>query len=462
MGSFSGIYISLSSLYAQRQALDTTGQNIANANTEGYSRQRVSMSSIGGLVVPAMHARTSATGLGVRIDGVERLRDMFLEARGQRESGTLARMSVAQEALGRVELVLAEPSETSIGAQLAEFWSGWDDVANRPDDIAAKAQVVERATTLATGLNQTVQQLDALSADALAQLDALTKEVNAVASRVAELNGTIQSAVKGGFSPNDLFDQRDLLVNKLAELVGGSTRAGADGMVDVFVAGTALVRGRTAETLGVTGNGPTSVMWTKDDFPAELDGGKGAGLLDVINNVIPAYRVEINAVSQNVLEWVNYEYRATTAPPPPTPATPPADPGPPEPQFFVRLSNGRLAVNPAIVADPSTITAGYAAGTLDGSRAQRIANLLGPDELYRGVIVRLGVDAQTANRRVEIQGSILEQVDAAREAEAGVNLDEEMANMVAFQHAYNAAARMMTAMDEALDVLINRTGLIGR
>jgi flagellar hook-associated protein 1 FlgK len=86
----------------------------------------------------------------------------------------------------------------------------------------------------------------------------------------------------------------------------------------------------------------------------------------------------------------------------------------------------------------------------------------GPDELYRGLIVELGVEAQTANRRVDIQSEITRQVDAARDSEAGVNLDEEMTSMLAYQRAYEGAARFVTAVDQMLDTLINRTGLVGR
>ena len=114
----------------------------------------------------------------------------------------------------------------------------------------------------------------------------------------------------------------------------------------------------------------------------------------------------------------------------------------------------------------ASLSAGNGSGDAGGGNALRLAGLNstdgGPDRVYRALVVQLGVEAQTANRRVEIQSSILTQADAAREADSGVNMDEEMTNMLAYQRAYEGAARFMTSVDQLLDTLINRTGLVGR
>lgn len=131
--------------------------------------------------------------------------------------------------------------------------------------------------------------------------------------------------------------------------------------------------------------------------------------------------------------------------------------------FFTAAPGGGIQVDPAIAADPSLVAASSAAGaTRDGSVAQQIAELSGVGDRYHQLVVTLGVEAQATNRRVDIQASIVQHVDAARESAGGVNLDEEMTSMLEFQHAYDAAARFLTAVDQTLDTLIHQTGLVGR
>jgi flagellar hook-associated protein 1 FlgK len=451
VSSFNGLNIALSALYAQRRALDVTGQNVANVNTEGYTRQRVHMKSDSGPLTAAIHSRWNGTGQGVRSDDIQRLRDEFLELRGHQEHATDSSLRKAATNLQTVELAFAEPADTAIASQLADFWAGWDDVANRPDDVAARAQLVQRATTLASSFGQLDSTLAALSDSSLGQTDATIAEVNAMADGVAELNSRIQSAVNGGFSPTDLMDQRDILINRLSEKVGVTIRPGEAGATDVFVDGAALVRGTRAEHLQVEVAGATaSITWVKDGANAKVSGEVG-GMLKTVNDIVPRYRAGLTAVSTrlandvNALHVTGYDKTGTAGV-----------------AFFQMLPTG-LVVNPAVVADPGKVAASSVpGGGRDGSLAGKLADLTGADTDYRDLVVRLGVEAQTANRRVEIQSAITSQIDAARESEAGVNLDEEMTNMLAYQHGYDAAARMLTAVDQALDTLINRTGLVGR
>ena len=295
MASFSGLNIGLSSLYASRRALELTGQNITNVNTEGYSRQRLDLQSVGAPITPAFHSRHDGIGSGVMVAGVERLRDMFLEARALTERGTAASLTSDRVLLGRVEAVLAEPGESGIQRQLADFWDGWDDVANKPDSLAARSQLIERAQTLADGINSAVDKLDAQHDATRQQLTATVLDINAVAVGVADFNRAIVSATHAGLSPNDLLDKRDVLVQRLGELAGVTVQQGDAGSVDVFIGGTALVSGRTTSPLkvdGAAGTTPVSVVWGD---PADPDasgdpavvGGPAGPVLKGHNNSLP-------------------------------------------------------------------------------------------------------------------------------------------------------------------------------
>ncbi len=468
MSTFSGLNIGLSSLYASRRALELTGQNISNVTTEGYSRQRVDLQSVGGPIKPALHAKYDGAGNGVMVAGVDRLRDMFLEARSLTERGTAAGLAGDRVLLGRVEAVLSEPGDAGIQKQLADFWDGWDDVANKPDSLAARSQLIERAQTLANGLNSAVDKLDAQYDATHQQLTATVLDINAVAVGVADFNRAIQSATRAGMSPNDLLDKRDVLVQRLGELAGVTVRQGEAGSVDVLLGGTALVSGTTTAALKVQGDGGTppgsdavAVGWADPadptaDGPEAVTGGAAGSMLKGLNDVLPRYRGELTTIADTVRTQVDTVHNATAF----------DQKGAPGEDFFV-VTDGRLVVN---VTDPAKVaaSAGNGGGTGDrgGAKAAQLAELStakgGADELYRRTVVALGVEAQAAGRRVEIQDNILSQIDAARESESGVSLDEEMTNMLAFQKAYEGAARFMSAIDQMLDTLINRTGVVGR
>src|SRR4029453_3142318 len=151
--SFGGINTALTSLYAQRRALDVTGQNIANANTEGYTRQHAEMQSQVGSISTAMYAKTDGLGTGVAVSDVQRLRDEYLESRGRVEHGKNAYLTSQTAAYAAIEDVFAEPGDTALAAQLHDMWGGWNDVANTPQVTATRSTLIQQSATVADGLN---------------------------------------------------------------------------------------------------------------------------------------------------------------------------------------------------------------------------------------------------------------------------------------------------------------------
>ncbi|HET7488080.1 MAG TPA: flagellar hook-associated protein FlgK [Acidimicrobiales bacterium] len=459
MSTFSSLGTALSALYAQQHGMDLTGQNVANANTDGYSRQRVRLEAMGGVAGPQIFTRSMQPGAGVKVVDFQRIRDAFLEQRALTEQSSTTALQAGQTALSRIELSFSEPGPNGLQSQLSEFWGSWDDLANRPGDVGARSQVVERAQTLVQGFNRAAGDLVSLRNSLTDQLRSRVDEINAQAGRIAELNNSIQSSVQAGLSPNELLDQRDQLINQLSNLVGISTRDGAAGTVDVFVGGSALVRGPNTETLGVTtdAQGNATVMWNRLGVRADLaGGGEAGGLQNAINTTIPTYQSRLDALANQLRDAVNTQHQAGDD----LVAGQPTDP------FFTGSGAAGLAVNPTIVADPNRVAAAAAgAGALDSANALAMAGLgdgVGsPDAVYRALISDLGADAQRVNRQADIQSQIASQVDAARKAQSSVNLDEEMTNMIAYQHAYDAAAKFMTAVDQTLDTLIHM-GVVGR
>jgi flagellar hook-associated protein 1 len=473
MSNMSSLSTALSALYAQRRGLDVTGHNIANANTEGYTRQRVNLVANGGPLSPAIWSKWNGVGQGVDVAGTMRLHDAFLDMRAVQERSVLGGQLVAQQVLGRIEMGFGEPSDLGLAAQLSDFWAGWSDVANNPTDLAARSALLERASTLATNLRSTWNSLSALRTDLVGQMKAQADSVNEMARSIARLNEGIVAATQSGLSPNDLTDQRDLLVSKLADTIGITVKPANGGAVDVLVGGTALVRGTTAQTLDVRegANGVVTVNWSKDGYPATVSGGAMAGLQMSVNSTIPHYLTALDGVANRMRELVNGAHAAGQD----------LD-GNTGIQFFAGTGAADIALSADVRGQPRRLAAAAAGGgPADAANALLLAELAGhrdpnnppppgqehlsgdgPDILYQALIVGLGVEAQAANRRVDIQSEISRQVDAVRDAQAGVNLDEEMTNMLSYQRAYEAAARFMTAIDQMIDRLVNHTGLVGR
>jgi flagellar hook-associated protein 1 FlgK len=458
--TFSGLNTALSALYAQRQALDVTGQNIANANTDGYSRQKVTLQSVGGSAVPAMYAVSSNVGGGVAVSGVQRTVDQFLEQQGRTEHAKASYLTTQQGTLANVEQLFNEPSDTGLASQLSDMWANWSDVANNPGDGAARSQLLEQAATVANSLHDAHSALATQWSSGREQLDAVVAQVNTMAANVADLNAAIQRATQAGLPANELSDQRDQLVMNLAEMTGATAKAGDDGIVDVYVGGRALVHATDSETLQVVGGSsldtatdqPVGLQWSRDNSAALADSGQVAGLVEALNSTLPGYASQLDGVAASLASTVNAGQQAgyDLA-------------GNPGGDFFTGTTAATISV---AITDGSQIAASAApGGNLDGSNATAIAALAngatGPDNTYRTLVVKLGVAAQTSNQRSTTQAAVTSDIDTARQSASGVSLDEEMTNMMMFQRAYEAASRVMTTLDSTLDTLINHTGLVG-
>jgi len=457
---FGGLNTALSGLYASRTGLDVAGQNIANANTEGYSRQRVDLKANGGPPVPALFSTSDGIGAGVSVSDVVRLRDAFLENRGRAEHAQDAYLSALDQAYGFMETALAEPSDTALAAQLSEFWAGWHDVANNPGDAAARSQILQRGAVVADGLHAAHDALSSLWTNTRTNLDALAVEANTTAEAVAQLNETIRRTQGAGVAANELVDQRDVHVMRLAELLGTNAIAREDGTVDVYLNGSTLVAGHSTRALSVTGAQrlidqtatPVALRWADTGTATGPGGEVGAGL-QLVSTILPGQAGALDDIAARLATTVNTQHRAGYG----------LD-GVNDRPFFTGTTATTITV---AVTDPDQVAAsGAAGGTHSGSNADALAALAdadaGADVAYRSMTVALAVVAQTAARRAEMQKEVAAEVDGVRAAGSGVNLDEEMTNMLSYQRAYEAASRLLTTIDGVLDVLINRTGLVGR
>ncbi len=472
MGDFSGLNTALSGLLAHRRAIDVTGRNIANVNTEGYSRREVTLTSLGAHIPASLFSRNGTGVNGVDVESVSRIRDEFLETRARTELGNQGSTSRSAQILGRVEGTFPEPSNDGIAAQLAAFWGAWDDAANNPSSIPARTAVLEQANSLASTFHKAASDLIDQHNDVATQLSVKVAEANSTIASIAELNGQIRVATVGGGDPSDLQDQRDVLIDKLTAMVGCAAHPGDDNQVTVTLGGMDIIKADKTETITMTQAGTlppplntlplnaASLTWTRGGQPVPSIGGEVGALLSGANDVIPRYLHGLDTIAANVVSSVNalhltghgldtindvnlnfFDPTATTA--------------------------QSMAVSTDVAGQPSKLAlAAAAGGALDATIGHALgamsASATGPDSVYRSYLGVMGVESQTMQTRATTQDTITTSADTARKSVSGVNLDEEMTQLVASQRAYQASARLMTTIDEMLDTLINRTGIIGR
>lgn len=249
--TFFGLSTLLRGLVAQQNALDTVNHNIANANTDGYSRQRVEMSPTRPFS-PVSTLRPhlpGQVGTGVEVTGIRRIRDRFLDDQYREQSKTEEFWKTVASGLQQIEALMAEPGEHSIGVLVNRMFNAWQEVADNPASQSARILLREQAGDLASGLNDIDHNLRRLRHDIDLQIGLKVPVLNEISQQLASLNAEIMQVLNQGDSPNDLQDQRDLLLDELTKLGDFETRLMSDGSVGVYWNGRSLVVGDRAETI---------------------------------------------------------------------------------------------------------------------------------------------------------------------------------------------------------------------
>ncbi|WP_431278794.1 flagellar hook-associated protein FlgK [Leifsonia poae] len=474
MSTFSGLNTAYTGLVAAKTGLDVVGQNIANAGTAGYTRQRVVTSGVPALNSAGLFTGGVRPGQGVSVDGIQRLDSASLDARVRTTTALSGYSGARADALSTLENSLNEPGANGLSTQLQKFWSAWGDVSNQAGEAAPVGVLLGQASTLVTQIGAGYQAVDGQWSALRTNVDGMVNDLNAAASEVADLNGRIRSTLAAGGSANELMDRRDILTTQIANLSGGVVRTTDDGSVDVLVGGNALVSGTTFNPVKAVGaqrmadatGSPVQLEWAHRPGSAiAMEGGAIAGALSTLapadasgtGGVLAEAAASYNAFAVSIAQRVNDVHR--------TGSTPGGTTGL---DFFAidptKPAALGLSVVPTGVGQVATGTPGAGGG--DGSIADAISQLgTGPnavDKQWADFVVRVGVASKTEQQQSTLADLATSGAVNAQLSNSSVDLDEENMSLLAFQHAYQGAARVMTAVDEALDVLINHTGLVGR
>src|SRR3954469_5223700 len=457
ISSFHGLQTALRGLEAAQLQIDTTGHNISNANTEGYTRQQAILAASPALGAISVWGQTlpGQVGSGVDVTGYRRIRDQFNDNALRSQLGQQAGAGVAQDALQRVALSFPEPGNNGLQSIMTKFWNALHDVASNPDNAGARTSLVKQSQTMTAAFNTAPSDLVSQRTDADNQANTVVDQINAISTQIAGLNDSISKLVAVGQTPNDLMDSRDKLVDDLSAL--GNVSVSYSGNNVATVSGG----GRTV----VAPSGATSR--SRSDFDAEFPNamsptsGKLGALLDVYQNVIPGFQSRLDKLAVAIHDDVNavhaqgFDLSGNAGG-----------------KFFASASitsASQLAIDPAILADPTKVAAAGSAtsgpgdatnafallGLSDGSTPPPVSTLGSTyKDYYSSLISDLGVAAQSATGTKTTADAVVNTLTAQRQSVSGVSLDEEMTNLIQFQHAYSAAGRMISTMDQMLDTLI--------
>lgn len=535
--TFMGLETNKRGLFTQQSALYTTGHNISNANTLGYSRQRVNMQATAGFPGVGLNTPTMPgfLGTGVEAGSIQRIRDSFVDHQFRQESNKLGYWESKSKAISQMEDVLNEPSNYGLQKSLSEFWQSINDLAVNPKNGGARDVVVQRGEAVADSFNYLHSSLTQIQKDIGSEIGIAMEDVNSILDQISKLNGQIAQVEPNGYLPNDLYDTRDNLLDQLSAYFpvktekvesGGRALKIAEGTLTVTVtfggkeikvvegsnyaqfrtegadnkskttpsgspfAGFYLVDGKSAEEgvekfvdLSLT---ESQIKGDPITFVKSKDVGKINSLItsfgyedsnNELKGLYPEMIENLNEMARKFAEKFNEIHRSGYE----------LNSGTHGDNFFMGYTEDRN--NPANPYDYSQMTAAdikvnseiqkksaKLAASLkpneegNGGNAKSLArmqfeSLIGESTIqsyFQGVIGKLGVEGQNAAKMAFNSGALLGAVEHRRASISSVSLDEEMTNMIQFQQAYNASARMITVIDETLDKIINGMGVVGR
>lgn len=441
------------SLQAARLGLDVAGQNLANVNTAGYTRRAL-------VLAEELPVDATSAGRGVTVVAIQAQRDMLVESRlwtGYKQSGFDA---TVVDGLTELEAVVGVAG-ASIDQRLTAFFDAFKTLADDPTSPTARDGVLRQGDELAVAFNRIADQLVQARRNADLALRSAVTEVNQLAAEVAALNNQIVAA--GGSAVESLRDQQNIAIARLSELAAVTVTRRSDGGVDLSIgSGRPLVVVENAypvEAEPMPPLGLTTLSTGGFDLDAEITGGRIGGLLYLRDTLAPAYQAQVDTLAHGLVTEVNALH-----------ATGFDANGDAGGAFFTPLGTATgaaaaMAIDPALAADGALVAASTTGAIGDNGAAQAIASLRDARVLAGGTATaiesweqfayRVGTDLASARSSNATQEQIMRQLEQLRAQVSGVSMDEEAANLIRFQRAYEANARYFTTIVDTLDTLLN-------
>lgn len=461
MGLSAAMEIGKNGLNIYRIAQEVTGENIANVNTPGYSRQRVLLES-----APPTTANGFPLGTGVRISSVERYYDGLLQQQLVNAQTTQGFDTTKSTVLQQIEPSFNEITNDGIGTAVANYFSAWQDLSLNPSGSSERQVVMTRAQILADNFHSVSKALNDSIAIQNTSLVPLTDSINNTLKNIAQLNGQIKTTELVSGNANEIRDQRDQLVRDLSQQIGITFTENSDGTTDVKYAdgGASLVTGTTAGAFSLDKTNPNSFVVQLTPAGGALSAitpvtGQLGATVALRDAIIPNYLAQVDTLAKSVVDTVNAQHSTGFSPT-----------GGTGQNFFTPLaavSGSAAAFSIDAGLNISTIAAsGSAVLPGDNSKALAIAQLATAkivpsgsltvtfSSFYSSLVSKVGLDVQSSKTTVTQDEAFTKQLSTLRESNSGVSLDEELTNLIKYQRSYQASAKLITTATEMLDIVI--------
>lgn len=438
-------------LRAFQTALDVTGHNITNVNTAGYTRQTVGLAD----TTPTNYGNYML-GNGVSISGVTRIQSAFLAARQLANNSDGSRAGSLLGGLQSIEGLTQEPGGAGIGTALDALYNAFSALGSNPNQASLMTQVQQAGSTLSSRVRNLYNDLRSQSTNAGDQISQQLDQAQDLANQIAHLNAQIREQQGTGSTPNDLLDMRDQKLQELSGIVDIHVQLQPDGSANVYMNQLTLVDQAGARQMPTNFDATTGTI-SDANGSYQVKGGQVAGLMGLMRS-ISSYQGKLDTLANTLRTQFNSIHQTGTN-----------ALGNTGVNFFNDANPQTGAINfgldPAVAADAKAIAAGSTGAPGDGGIALSLSGLrdtklpsLGNATMgafYSDFIGGVATDTAFAKTDMDTKSAIATQIDAQVQSISGVNLDEEMSNMLRFQRSYQAAARALSVFDQTTEDLIN-------
>lgn len=479
--TFSGLSIALSGAWAQQKALDVTGHNISNVNTEGYARQVINTaSSMPSMVGVSGNGSLMKVGTGVDIAEIKQYRDYFLDQKIRRENQSLGYWQAKQGAIEELETIFNDNVEDGLQTVMDSFWNSWSQLSKPSGGLTARSLVKENAIAFV----ETVKNMDIMLTNFRKNRNDEIKQnvdrLNTLTKGIANLNYEIKKAEGNGATASDLRDQREIYVQELSKIAKVQVIEGST--FNIAMEGRLIVSDTSSEPLvavpDVENSGYYAIKWSRTMENIDVSGGTLKALIETRDQLVDGYKDRLNEFVKGVADEVNKLHYAGYGNIDSTHRY----------MFLNEGDNTATGINISNIcfnSDLNEVNHIAAAKTAPPSNYEDNQNALDIsewrqkdvfsettydaangkfnfDEFYRGIITDIGLEGNKAANAAAAQELLIDQIENKRQSLMGVSLDEEMSNLIRYEHSYNAAARIVNVIDEMLEVVVNKIGLSGR
>ena len=457
MGSLSAsLSITTSSLLAEEGAIETTSNNIANVNTPGYSRERANL-----VENTPIQIGDVTYGTGVQLQDVTSLRDSILDLRVNQETQQQGQLNAFIGGGQQIQLLFNETAGTGLQAPLTALFNSFQQLSVNPSDLTSRQGVITAAQNLSQAFNQISNNLSTQQQNTDLAVKQSVSQINSLTAQIAQVNLQVASAAGGGANPGPFIDQRQQLINQLSNYVDVSTVDAGGGSVTLTTSsGTPLVVGGQNFALSTQADPTTGfqdIYSGAKNITSQITSGELAGQLQLRDQEIPSIRNSLDALAYNLSNAVNTQQQAGydlngvagTA-------------------LFTPLTqqSGAAASLQVAISDPNKIAASGTAGAgsagdnqnanaLLALQNQNLVNGQTPLGYYSGLVFKIGNDVSTAQTQQQSGSQVLQQIQNLQGGVSGVNINEEAANLIRYQNAYQASAQITSIINTLMATTIN-------